>query len=494
MISVDIAAGHVACGIFERASNGGLVLRKFGVERFEAEVVSENAWVDRAGVALGLLAARMDLRGSAVLSIPDRFALTKFLKVVWVAKKKRRDVIAFEAAQVIPFPLADVAWDFEIIADSDKELDVAVTVAKRASVDSLCAAAPCLSVCRIVPASHAFRQAIGAGTRSTSRSLVVDFQGETTTLVVTGPNLFRTRIVGRTDSGFEKLQHEIGRFLAHTSRETGIAGPETILLAGQVPDDARLREMLTGRFGAEVELLDPPYDSDLTVTDVVAESRTASAIIAPLVGLSRDRSDAFGLLPERRRGDLGFRRRQPVILGVVALLIAATFPPLIYFRSLDRTLRGHVLEVESRLVTAKTADREREIESKEFQELERRIATARRLLAAKSVWVEFFADLQQRLASVGDVWIEQFALKPALSVGKSDVPPRVLFAVSGRLLDVANPTAKVSVESCEKIRSLFASIAESPFVATIQDERFDNSQPGLLKFDVTLVASSTHPL
>jgi len=44
------------------------------------------------------------------------------------------------------------------------------------------------------------------------------------------------------------------------------------------------------------------------------------------------------------------------------------------------------------------------------------------------------------------------------------------------------------------VQELLASIARSPFIAAIEGERFDNSQSGLLRFDLTLVVDSQHPL
>ena len=66
--------------------------------------------------------------------------------------------------------------------------------------------------------------------------------------------------------------------------------------------------------------------------------------------------------------------------------------------------------------------------------------------------------------------------------------------LSGRLLDARNPGAKASPASRERARQLLGRLAGSPYVAAVTNERFDNSQPGLLRFDVTLVVNPRHPL
>jgi type IV pilus assembly protein PilM len=63
----------------------------------------------------------------------------------------------------------------------------------------------------------------------------------------------------------------------------------------------------------------------------------------------------------------------------------------------------------------------------------------------------------------------------------------VRLALSGRLLDVTNPQSKVSPESTLRVKQLLASFTGSQFIAAVENERFDNSQNGLLRFDFTLV-------
>ena len=43
-------------------------------------------------------------------------------------------------------------------------------------------------------------------------------------------------------------------------------------------------------------------------------------------------------------------------------------------------------------------------------------------------------------------------------------------------------------------RGMLAKIRESRFVAAVEDERFDATQPGILRFDVTLLLEPAEPL
>jgi type IV pilus assembly protein PilM len=66
--------------------------------------------------------------------------------------------------------------------------------------------------------------------------------------------------------------------------------------------------------------------------------------------------------------------------------------------------------------------------------------------------------------------------------------------LSGRLLDVANPQSKVSPESFDRVKRLLEGFKGSAFVASVENERFDNNQNGLLRFDVTVVIDPRKPL
>jgi type IV pilus assembly protein PilM len=66
--------------------------------------------------------------------------------------------------------------------------------------------------------------------------------------------------------------------------------------------------------------------------------------------------------------------------------------------------------------------------------------------------------------------------------------------LEGRLLDVSNPLSTVSQESNKRVSALLESFAASEFIDHLENERFDNNLPGILKFNFTLVVDSTRPL
>ncbi|MBI3887399.1 MAG: hypothetical protein HY302_16960, partial [Opitutae bacterium] len=110
-------------------------------------------------------------------------------------------------------------------------------------------------------------------------------------------------------------------------------------------------------------------------------------------------------------------------------------------------------------------------------------------------WLEMFADLQERLVRVEDVLVENLQVSaPPAGEGPAPAGAPLHIAISGRLLDKTNPLAKVSPDSYERVKTLLANIVDSPYVAAVENERFDNRQPGILRFDFVLVGKLAHPL
>jgi type IV pilus assembly protein PilM len=151
------------------------------------------------------------------------------------------------------------------------------------------------------------------------------------------------------------------------------------------------------------------------------------------------------------------------------------------------------------------------------------IAALKGAYETKANWVNFLASLQERLVQIEDVWLDRLQVQrpPQEETASADAPPPpeepapdgqapaaaaavdpppvpkgppVRLALSGRLLDVKNPQSKVSPESIERVKRLLAGFAGSPFVTAVENERFDTSQNGILRFDFILVINPRQTL
>jgi type IV pilus assembly protein PilM len=163
-----------------------------------------------------------------------------------------------------------------------------------------------------------------------------------------------------------------------------------------------------------------------------------------------------------------------------------------------------VAQAESQLRPLRSLEARNNENVAQIEAAKKQISALEGLVATKANWLDFLADTQARLAKVGDVWLERIQIVPSAPLDASAAPaadpaapapaPALKLTLSGRLLDVANPVSEVSQESNERVKKLIAGFTESPFITAVENERFDTKQPGLLRFDFTLVVNARRPL
>ena len=574
VLAVDIGAGHVACGVFTVGASGRLVLQQFALEPHSSDPSHEGRWAVEIAQSLGAVAARRKLSGGAAIAVPGHLALTKFIKTPSVAKEKRGKIVAFEAAENIPYPLEDVVWDHVVVADDGFDLEVMLAAVKFDAMQSLCGAADAAGfpVERATPASLALYRAfrynypqvlesvivVNIGARTTNllflegdrfyvrtlalagntvtqaiaEELRIDFaSAETLKIqVLSGksdlpPTSPSRAAVQRAASAFvAKLQVEITRSAVNHRRQSGGGAPVAVYLTG----GGSLIEELPASLGERLKLPVERYES-LRNVDLSADARAASAeslapVLADLVGLAtrlvkKDEAEA-SLLPPALTAALAFRKQQPWYIAAAALVVVALIPPIVYLHTVTTGSLDRISQVDTHLMPLRAIESRNADNLRQIEEAAKQIAALRGAYETKANWINFFADLQDRLVKVEDVWLDKLQVvrpplpepgaapeeqpaqenppapaegAPAPAEGAAPAAPAVpkgppvRLTLSGRLLDISNPQSKVSPESTLRVKQLLASFTGSQFIAAVENERFDNSQNGLLRFDFTLV-------
>jgi type IV pilus assembly protein PilM len=506
--------------------------------------------------SLGAVATRNRLAGPCSLAVPGHLALTKFIKTPSVAKEKRRKMVEFEAAENIPHPLNEVVWDHVVVADDGFDLEVMLSAVKFDAMQTLCTAcdAAGFPVERALPSGmalqHAFRYnypdvtdsvilvnvgarstqllfsesdryflrslAIGgnAVTQSVAEELRIDFNSAETLKiqVLSGksdlPAASPARAaVHRASATFAaRLQLEIMRSTVNHRRQSGANAPVAVYLTGGGSLIADLPAVLAEKLKLRVERYEPLRSVDVSADARAAGAESASAVLADLVGLAtrlvvKNESEA-SLLPPSIIEAIAFRKRQPLLLAAAALSVVALVPPAYYLHQRTEAAAERVRLVDSQLMPLRSVQTRNEGNLQQIEEAKKQIAALRAAFETKSNWLNFLADLQQRLLGVENVWLDRLQVvreapaepatpPPANPDGSTPPPvvrpPTLKIVISGRLLDVDNPQSKVSPQSFERVKELLKNMKQSRFVARVENERFDNNQNGLLRFDVTVV-------
>lgn len=164
-LAVDFGAGSLKLAEFEVNEAGGLVLKQYAIKSLGLEGSQE---AKREAFILKVLQEVIAERGIKAKEInvcaPGFHVFAKFVKLPPVDPNKVTQIIQYEAQQNVPFPLAEVVWDYQILGTAaGGELEVLLVAIKSDIVEGLFrvteSAGLRLQICDVSPAAlcNAFR-------------------------------------------------------------------------------------------------------------------------------------------------------------------------------------------------------------------------------------------------------------------------------------------------------------------------------------------------
>jgi type IV pilus assembly protein PilM len=168
-LTVDFGAGSLKVAEFELSEAGGLSLKDLIIKPLGAEGTQES---EREAASLKALREAIAEKGFKAKNLnvcaPGFQVFSKFVKLPPVDAGKVTQIIQYEAQQNVPFPLAEVVWDYQIMGSSASgELEVLLVAIKSEIVEGLFRVAEQsklkLNLCDASPAAlcNAFRYNYG---------------------------------------------------------------------------------------------------------------------------------------------------------------------------------------------------------------------------------------------------------------------------------------------------------------------------------------------
>ncbi|MGI8964707.1 MAG: pilus assembly protein PilM, partial [Limisphaerales bacterium] len=138
-LAVDFGAGSLKLAEFEPNEANGLRLRQYGISALGLEGSQEAAREKVIQKALqDLLAEKHFGSKNVAVCAPGFHVFSKFVKLPPVDTSKVTQIIQYEAQQNVPFPLAEVVWDYQILGTSATgELEVLLVAIKTDIVEGL---------------------------------------------------------------------------------------------------------------------------------------------------------------------------------------------------------------------------------------------------------------------------------------------------------------------------------------------------------------------
>ena len=138
-LAVDFGAGSLKLAEFEINEAGGLRLKNFAIKPLGAEGSQDSTREAAILKALQESLTEKDIKAKIVnVCAPGFHVFSKFVKLPPVDPAKVTQIIQYEAQQNVPFPLAEVVWDYQIMGSAPSgELEVLLVAIKSDVVEGL---------------------------------------------------------------------------------------------------------------------------------------------------------------------------------------------------------------------------------------------------------------------------------------------------------------------------------------------------------------------
>lgn len=158
-LAVDFGAGSLKLAEFESNEAGGLVLKQYAIKPLGLEGSQETKREALVLKKLQETIAELGIKAKEInVCAPGFHVFAKFVKLPPVDAGKVTQIIQYEAQQNVPFPLAEVVWDYQILGTTaGGELEVLLVAIKSDIVEGLFrtteAAGLRLEICDVSPAA-----------------------------------------------------------------------------------------------------------------------------------------------------------------------------------------------------------------------------------------------------------------------------------------------------------------------------------------------------
>src|SRR5919205_2642702 len=138
-LAVDFGAGSLKLAEFEVNEAGGLRLKQYGLRALGEEGAKESTREAAVQKALQEMLSERGIKTKNVnVCAPGFHVFSKFVKLPPVDAGKVTQIIQYEAQQNVPFPLAEVVWDYQILGSTPGgELEVLLVAIKADIVEGL---------------------------------------------------------------------------------------------------------------------------------------------------------------------------------------------------------------------------------------------------------------------------------------------------------------------------------------------------------------------
>jgi len=405
---LSVGSQRVGGAVFAKTSKGDLLLKRYQFAEMAGDPTVDAARLGQLKVAVTEIAGNLHLKGlQAWYSVAGHAVFTRFVKLPPVSDDKVVQIIGLEARQNVPFPLNEVAWDYEFVGgDQSIGEREAVLVAMKSDAlneinDITTGAGIKTAGVDLAPMAvfNAFRYSypevdecaviVDLGARSTNLIFVEGERMFTRNLLVGGASVTgavaKEFNLGFGDAEQQKRAHgfvalggtvedhadpalaalskvirnsmtrlhgEVLRTINYYRSQQGGSPPQRIFLCGGGAQMGYVAEFFQEKFKLPVEIFNPLRGVQLD-RGVNAEAAGQDAhAMAELVGLALRGAGAtpmeIELVPEVVAQARDAARRAPLLVVAALCVWAALGASIIYFQKADEAVKKALTKLQKK--------------------------------------------------------------------------------------------------------------------------------------------------
>ena len=197
-VALEIGSQSVTMGVFTPAGRG-FALSRYARRDILLDPVEEGMRMDYVGSAIAEMVQELKVRGSEVRNVVSgQQVFMRFIKLPALDIDDLAEQVGYEAQQHIPFPLEDIIYSYQELADREEgEREVLLVAIKKDVLDNLNTQVEASSLktrsvdCSITPLYNAFR----ANYDEEEPVMLLDIGAKTTDIIFAEDGRFFTRSV-----------------------------------------------------------------------------------------------------------------------------------------------------------------------------------------------------------------------------------------------------------------------------------------------------------
>ncbi|MBL9118238.1 MAG: type IV pilus assembly protein PilM [Verrucomicrobiaceae bacterium] len=457
LVVLNLGSQRVGGAVFSKTSRGELVLKKYEFVEMMGDPSVDATRLPQLKVAVAELADNLKLKGhQAWYAVAGHLVFSRFVKLPPVQGERVGQIVEFEARQQVPFPLNEVAWDYDFITEDPVEKEVMIVAMKMDALNEIndivsnngvkTVGVDLAPTCVYNAFRYSYPDAdepcviVDLGARSTNLIFAEGEKMFTRNILVGGASVTGAiakefgygfgdaenqkctqgfvalggTVEDHADAGIAalskvirnavtRLHGEVLRTITHFRSQQGGSQPKRIFLCGGGSQLAYLAEFFQEKFKLPVEIFNPLRGVQLA-PGVNAEAAAADAHgMAEMVGLALRSSGScpveVELVPDAVELSRDTARRAPALVMAGLCTWAMFGAGIAYFNKAGEATQSRVAEVEAKVESLKDLSNNLAQIDVELNDLKAQSAQFEAAVNDRSYWVRMLTDLNNKFDS-----------------------------------------------------------------------------------------------